>query len=150
MPLHKLSDIFDDMYPPGTQRRREFEYYKRRAGRIFAITGIAYRLLAQIPPRSVGVAVAEFWTSILHGLLERFEARNSIDKTWSYPTIFYGALDGLAWRFFDDEYVPTWTDVKRGKAGKMRLVSRLRRRHAIEQAEAIAETVLAEKGQSTT
>lgn len=158
MPLRPLSELTDEWFPPGTAERRQYEYAKRRYSRILSVTGGVYRVLHRIPPRwvtvrddeygmhnygGVGPVVAQFWHDILNGLLTRFEERRQPERS-SLGDVFYNALDGLAWRFFDDEYVPTWADVKAGHSGKDRLVWRLRRRHIIEQAEAIAEEAVAD------
>jgi hypothetical protein len=159
MPLRSLSEWRDERYPPGTPERRQYDYLKRRYGRIMRITGPVYLALVRIPPRwitvrddeygmhnyaGVGPVVAQFWSDILDGLLQKFEARRDPTSGHELGNIFYSALDGLAWRFFNDEYVPTWSDVKAGRSGRHRLVWRLRRKHAIEQAEARAEDALAE------
>jgi len=141
MPFRPLSELTDERFPPGTAERRRYEYTKRRYGRILDITTAVYRGLHRIP--GAGPVVAQFWHDILNGALTRFEDRREPERS-SPGDIFYGALDGLAWRFFDDEYVPTWADVKSGRSGRKRLVWRLRRRHTIEHAEALAEDAMAE------
>ena len=155
MPFRSWSEVIDEKYPPGTQERRRFDYYDRRLGQVGLVTGFVYRALYRIPPRwvtlrddeygthnyvGVGPVAAQFWSDILSGILERFAG---LDDERGARSIFYGALDGLSWRFFDDEYVPTWADVKRGKSGRTRLIWRLRRKYAIEQAEAIASDYFA-------
>lgn len=157
MPLRSWSDIIDEEYPPGSIERRRFDAYSVRVGRIDRLCTWVYRMLYRIPPRwvtwrdeeygnhtyrGVGPVVAQFWHDILSQTLH---VMDGLDHA-SPGDVFYNALDGLAWRFFDDEYVPTWTDVKSGKSGRTRLIWRLRRRHAIEQAEAMAEDYLRETG----
>lgn len=141
MPFRPLSEVIDERYPPGSEERRRHDYTMLREGRILRVTNGTYRALRRVP--LAGPVAAQFWYDILGGILHRFENRN--DPEYSDPAgdIFYGALDGLAWRFFNDEYVPTWSDVKSGDSGKHRLVWRLRRRHAIEQAEAMADDFFA-------
>lgn len=159
MSLKPLSDLVDEWYTPGSPARRQFDYFSRRQRRIMKVTGFVYRALHRIPPRwitlrddqygmhnyaGLGPVVAQFWHDILDGLLQRFEGRRGDDKS-SLGDIFYNALDGLAWRFFNDEYVPTWSDVKEGRSGNRRLTWRLRRRHITEHAEALADDYFNEK-----
>lgn len=158
MPFKPLSEVIDELYVPGTESRRVYEYHLARARRIGAITDIAYHAMHRIPPRwptaddevmgptnwvGVGPVVAQFWFDVLNGLLYKFENRKTPDRD-TFGHIFYSALDGLAWRFFDDEYVPTWSEIKAGRGTKNRLVWRLRRRQAIEVAEHYADQALAE------
>jgi hypothetical protein len=150
MPLHKWSDLIDERYPPGTAERRRFEYFGRRARRMNAITDRVYAWSLRLPftwatvddeyfgpmnHRGVGAVVGQYWADSIRGLLEWFEYRNDPDNRPTLGHVFYGALDGLAWRFFNDEYVPTWKDVKSGKSGIRRWSWRMRRRQAYEVAE---------------
>lgn len=152
MPLHKLSDLIDEWYPPGTPERREHDRRTRKARRRMRLTSRIYSILLRIPPSKptvtdeygqwnwvgVGPVVAQFWHDILDPILEAFDDRNEAGGRRFEPgSIFYNALDGLSWRFFDDAYVPTWQDLRRGKAGKKRFVWRMRHRGMVEQAGAI-------------
>lgn len=153
MPTRPWRELIDERYPPGTQERREYEFHRRRIRRVNSITEKVYDVLFRIPPkwptgydevfgptryRGIGPVVAQFWYDILGGILNSWIDRDLEGKA-TPRDIFYNALDGLAWRFFNDEYVPTWADVKRGQAGKRRWTWRMRRRHAIEVAEHYAD-----------
>lgn len=154
-PYRTLDSLVDEWYPPGTTSRRRFDYYGRRVRQIHRVESFVYRALIRIPPRwptdydevfgptnwvGVGPVVAQFWSDILGGFMNRFVFRKT-EGDWTLGTIFYNALDGLAWRFMDDEYIPTWKDVRQGKAGRIRWTWRMRRRHTLEMAEAAAEDI---------
>jgi hypothetical protein len=116
----------------------------RRERQIMNFLGPIYTVLHHIPPRwptahdelmgptnwvGVGPVVAQFWHDLLDGAISAtFRRRDGYD----FRSIFYGALDGLAWRFFDDEYVPTLSDVRRRKAAGLRRAYRKRRIETIE------------------
>lgn len=132
--LHTFEDILDRKYPVGSAARRALDERYRRESRILDISDGVYRVLARIPPRwptaqdeifgptnwrGVGPVVAQFWSDVLDGLLHRFEYRRDADRM-TYGNIAYGALDGLAWRFFDDAYVPTLRDARRRRARSKR------------------------------
>lgn len=109
--------------PPGSDRRRDYEVRRRRERRIMQVTDRIYATLLRIPPRwstmddeyfgkmgwkGLGPVVAQFWHDYLDQWISAY-IRKEQDFKWG--DALYSVLDGLAWRFFDDEYVPTLTDV---------------------------------------
>lgn len=149
MTTRSFNDYIDEQYPPGSPERASFDAYgdalaKRRA-RVSALTG----WLRFIPPRwqyaepdvidgvtyryyhGVGHIAMCFWSDILDALLEESDGRSPARRAKS---AVYSALDGLAFHYLDDAYVPTLTDVRAGRAGACIGSWRRRRKEAIERA----------------
>lgn len=143
MPLTSFNDILDERYPPGSPERAEFDALGdrlvKRNDRVRALTG----WMGRIPPRweyaeaeviegetyrfyhGVGHIAMCFWGDVLDSLLQESYGRGPTNRLKS---AFYGALDGLAFHYLDDAYVPTLTDLRNRSAGRRQ--NAWRRRHA--------------------
>ena len=150
MPLRSFDDLIDEHYPPGSPERAAFDAYgaayRRRMDRVCTLTS----WMRFIPPRweytepeiiegvtyrfhhGVGHIAMCFWGDMLESLTEEAYGRGPAGRLKS---AFYGALDGLAFHYLDDAYVPTLTDVFAGRAGGRMADWRRRRRAAIARAQ---------------
>lgn len=156
MPLTRFDEIIDKQYPPGSPARAAFDArgaeLRQRDNRVQALTG----WLRFIPPRweyaepdvyegvtyryhhGLGHIAQCFWSDVLGTLLEGKLPDYSVDA-W-LGRAFYNGCDGLAFHYLDDAYVPTFTDVRAGIAGRRQASWRRRHAAAIAQAqESLAE-----------
>lgn len=146
-----LDSLIDELFPPGTPARAHHDQALarlRREGRIVRfLTGWLFRLpllrWEYTDPKirdgrvirfyhGLGHIAGCFWADMAEGLLFRRRQHDSV-RSWLGDT-FYNALDGLAFHYFDDVYVPTIADVHSGVAGLRRASDRRRHAAAIETA----------------
>ena len=138
--LRPLGDSLDQMTeerygPRGTPAREAFEAYGDRLARRNEIVHRLTHWLARIPPRwqyaepeviegdiyrfyhGVGHIAECFWADVLDQLLA---GRNDRSIGRWLASVGYLTLDGLAFHYFDDAYVPWPREVGTGKVRNWR------------------------------
>lgn len=148
--LRSFDSYIDERYPPGTPARARHDAAVARLHRQNRIVHALTSWMFAIPPRweyasrdiiegkeyrnyhGIGHIAACFWSDIAEGLL--FERHDRPIKDWLGGTL-YSALDGLAFHYLDDAYVPHIADVRAGSAGRRQTDWRRRHTQAIANAQ---------------
>lgn len=144
--LRSFDSYIDERYPPGSSERVRHDAAVARLHRQARIVQALTGWMFTIPPRweyasrdiiegkeyryyhGVGHIAACFWSDMADGLL--FGRHDRPIKNWLGSTL-YSALDGLAFHYLDDAYVPHIADVGSRRAGHRQAAWRARRAQTI-------------------
>lgn len=156
-PLVSLDNLTDELFgPEGTPERERMERYSRNLRRRWRRAERLTSWLRHIPPRwvyatdefnsetikyyhGIGHIAYVFWSDVVEDLDEaaqRLAHRGFKGANWKSALAwkFYSLLDGLAFHYLDDAYVPTIADVQQRVAGRRQNDWRRRHNAAIDSA----------------
>jgi hypothetical protein len=148
--LRSFDSLIDERFPPGSPERAGHDARLERLKRERRLVRRLTDWLLELPIlrweyaepdvfdgevirhyHGLGHLASCFWDEVLTGLLHRRYYHSS--EAWLLGT-WSKTLDGLAFHYLDDAYVPTISDVRAGVAGRRQASCRRRHGAAIERA----------------